>query len=124
MSKTYLALLVLGLALLQGAVGASGAAELQGEAENLEAGEDVLSVFVIMLVVGIASYHVLAVTRIPYTALLLVGTSFHDVLKPKPACRGTRLTTGPQVEGAGLDGWVRRECGKTAWHGMPSIQEM
>jgi hypothetical protein len=43
------------------------------EQASLEAGEDVLSVFVIMLVVGIASYHVLVVTKIPYTALLLVG---------------------------------------------------
>jgi len=53
---------------------ASKVAEPVSEKEqaSLEAGEDVLSVFVIMLVVGIASYHVLAVTRIPYTALLLV----------------------------------------------------
>jgi len=43
------------------------------EKASLLAGEDILSVFVIMLVVGIASYHVLAFTRIPYTALLLVG---------------------------------------------------
>jgi len=49
---------------------ASEVAEPVSEKEkaSLEAGEDVLSVFVIMLVVGIASYHVLAVTRIPYTA--------------------------------------------------------
>ena len=56
-------------------LGQSRAAEVASvhvEAENTEAGDDVLAVFVIMLVVGVASYHVLAVTKIPYTALLLV----------------------------------------------------
>ena len=41
-------------------------------ASNDETGVSVLGTFVIMLVIGVASYHVLAFTRIPYTAILIV----------------------------------------------------
>lgn len=38
-----------------------------------ESGVAVLTVFAIMLIIGIASYHILAKTRLPYTAILIVS---------------------------------------------------
>ena len=40
--------------------------------EEGNGGVDVLAFFVVALVIGVATYHVLAVTKIPYTALLIV----------------------------------------------------
>lgn len=49
---------------------------LQQETESTqEEGVSVLGVFTVMLVIGVASYHVLAFTRIPYTAILIVRLS-------------------------------------------------
>ena len=42
--------------------------------EDGSGGVDVLAFFVVALVIGVATYHVLAVTKIPYTALLIVGS--------------------------------------------------
>lgn len=46
--------------------------EAQSTEENHEAGVSVLATFVVMLIIGVASYHVLAFTKIPYTAVLIV----------------------------------------------------
>lgn len=52
---------------------AQQASSLQEETQgNQEEGVSVLGVFTVMLVIGVASYHVLAFTRIPYTAILIV----------------------------------------------------
>lgn len=53
---------------------AAPTAEQRSEAGS-DLGVDVLAFFVIVLVIGIATYHVLTVTRIPYTALLIVSLS-------------------------------------------------
>ena len=50
-------------------------ASQQEAQESQEAGVSVLGVFTVMLVVGVASYHVLTFTRIPYTAILIVRLS-------------------------------------------------
>ena len=59
------------------AEGAAAPSAQEGSEEGSEAGVDVLAFFVIVLVIGIATYHVLAVTRIPYTALLIVSSTSH-----------------------------------------------
>lgn len=64
-----------------------GMAQSEGSTEvpatNDEAGVSVLAVFVIMLVIGVASYHVLSFTRIPYTAILIVSLEHRTLLRNK-----------------------------------------
>lgn len=44
--------------------------------EHAEGGVDELTFFVVVLVIGVATYHVLVVTRVPYTAMLIVRPYF------------------------------------------------
>lgn len=70
------------------------------EGEHGEGGVDVLAVFVIMLVIGVATYHILAITRIPYTALLIVsGFSPNIAGRRETACRhGIPYATTPAAD--------------------------
>ena len=57
---------------------AAAPAPVSSASEEGDGGVDVLAFFVVALVIGVATYHVLAVTKIPYTALLIVRLpSYH-----------------------------------------------
>ena len=63
---------------------AQGIATTQEQMEGShEEGVSVLGVFTVMLVIGVASYHVLAFTRIPYTAILIVRLCIREIGCPR-----------------------------------------